>query len=91
MDSETARLLTDFVQKVGWLKRDMQHRKEYERYEPRFVRIEQKFSALAELVSRTDPDLAKALRTAFQMPARDAAFKNAEHQKRMKRPGPEDN
>ena len=91
MEPEIAALLTDFVQKVGWLKRDMQHRKEYERYEARFVRIEHKFSALAELISLNDPDLAKALRTAFQMPARDAAFKNAEHQKRMKQPGPDDN
>jgi hypothetical protein len=91
MDSETARLLTDFVQKVGWLRKDMQQKKEYERYEHRFVRIEQKFSVLAELISRSDPDLAKALRTAFQMPARDSAFKNAEHQKRMKAPGVEDN
>jgi len=85
MDPEIAALLTDFVQKVGWLRRDMQHKKEYERYEARFLRIEQKFSSLAQLISRNDPDLAKALRTAWQMPARDAAFKNAEHQKKLKR------
>ena len=91
MEPEIATLLADFVQKVGWLRRDMQQEKEYERYSARFLRIEQKFSALAELISLKDPELAKALRTAFQMPARDSAFKNAEHQKRMKQPGPDDN
>ena len=84
MNPELATLLTDFVEKVGLLRRDMQQKKELERYEARFARIEQKFSALAELISREDPDLAKALRTAFQMPARSLAFRNAEHQKELK-------
>lgn len=84
MDSDIARLLTDFVQKVGWLRKDMKQKNEYERYAARFLRIEQKFAGLAELISRDNPDLAKALHTAFQMPARDAAFKNAEHQKELK-------
>lgn len=84
MDPELATLLTDFVEKVGLLRRDMQQKKELERYEARFARIEQKFSALAELISRQDPELAKALRTAFQMPARSLAFRNAEHQKELK-------
>ena len=58
------------------------------------ARIEQKFSALAESVSRTDPDLAKALRTAWQLPARSLAFRNADHQKERKAraehtPGPD--
>jgi len=44
-------------------------------------RIEQKLSALAERVSLDDPDLAKAIRTAWQMPARSLAFRNATHQK----------
>jgi len=81
MDPEIATLLTELVEKVGLLRRDMQHRGELERYEGRMARIEQKFSALAELVSRTNPDLAKALRTAWQQPARSLAFRNAEHKK----------
>jgi hypothetical protein len=82
MDTEIATLLTEFVEKVGLLRRDMQHRRELENYEGRFARIEQKFSALAERISRDDPDLAKTLRTAWQLPARSLAFRNAEHQKK---------
>jgi hypothetical protein len=81
MDQDIATALAEFVEKVGLLRREMKHNKEFERYEGRFARIDQKFSALAELISRTDPDLAKALRTAFEMPARSLAFRNAEHQK----------
>ena len=84
MDEATARLLTDFAMMVGLLRRDMKQNKEFERYEGRFARIEQKFSALAEFVSREDPELAKALHTAFQQPSRALAFKNAEHQKDLK-------
>ena len=82
MDTEIATLLTEFVEKVGLLRRDMQHRHELEHYEARFARIEQKFSALAERISRDNPDLAKTLRTAWQLPARSLAFRNAEHQKK---------
>ena len=84
MDPEIARLLGDFVEKVGLLRRDMKQKKEYERYEARFLRIEQKFSALAEQISHEDPELAKKLRTAFQMPAASLAYRNAEHQKERK-------
>ena len=84
MDPETATLLTELVEKVGLLRRDLQQKKELEKYEARFARIEQKFSALAERISRDDPDLAKALRTAWQLPARSLAFRNAEHQKDLK-------
>jgi hypothetical protein len=85
MDSETATLLTELVEKVGLLRRDMQQKKDLEKYEARFARIEQKFSALAERLSRNDPELAKALRTAWQLPARSLAFRNAAHQKDLKR------
>ena len=84
MDPEVAALLTELIEKVGLLRRDMQHKKELERYEGRYSRIEQKFSALAERISRDDPDLAKALRTAWQQPARSLAFRNADHQKEIK-------
>ena len=91
MDSATGKLLTDFVMMVGLLRRDMKapQNNTFERHEGRFVRIEQKFSELTELVAHDDPDLAKALHTAFQQPSRALAFKNAEHQKELKRK-PED-
>ena len=86
MDSETAKLLTDFAMMVGLLRRDMKapQNNTFERHEGRFARIEQKFSELAELVSRKDPELAKALHKAFQQPSAALAFKNAEHQKKLK-------
>ena len=84
MESEFAKHLTELVEKVGLLRRDMQQKGDLEKYEARISRIEQKFSALAELISRTDPDLAKALRTAWQLPARSLAFRNAAHQKDLK-------
>lgn len=86
MDREIAALLVELIEKVGLMRRDMQQKKELEKYEARFARIEQKFSALAERISRDDPELAKALRTAWQLPARSLAFRNAEHQKQMKKP-----
>jgi hypothetical protein len=85
MNPEIATLLLDLIEKVGLLRRDMQQKKELEKYEARFARIEQKFSVLAERISHDDPGLAKALRTAWQLPARSLAFRNAEHQKEMKR------
>ena len=85
MNSEISTLLLELIEKVGLLRRDMQQKKELERYEARFARIEQKFSALAERISRDDPNLAKALRTAWTRPATSLAFRNAEHQKELKK------
>jgi hypothetical protein len=84
MDPEIAALLVELIEKVGLLRRDMQHRQELEKYEARFQRIEQKVNAIAERLSREDPNLAKALRTAWQLPARSLAFRNADHQKDVK-------
>ena len=84
MDSPTDRLLTDFVMMVGLLRRDMKKNNDFDRYDGRFSRIEQKFASLAEVISRDNPELARTLHTAFQMPARALAFKNAEHQKKLK-------
>ena len=84
IESDVAALLTEFVEKVGLLRRDMQHRKELEKYEARFARIDQKFSSMVERISRDDPALAKTLRTAWQLPARSLAFRNADHQKSSK-------
>jgi len=82
MDPELATRLTDLIEKVGLLRRDMQHRGDLEKYEARVARIDQKFSALVERISQTDPDLAKSLRTAWTLPARSLAFRNAEHRKK---------
>jgi 5-methylcytosine-specific restriction endonuclease McrBC GTP-binding regulatory subunit McrB len=92
MDPQTEKVLTDFIMMIGLLRRDMKapQNNTFERHEGRFARIEQKFSELAELISRDDPELAKALHTAFQQPSRALAFKNAEHQKKIKST-PEDN
>jgi hypothetical protein len=84
MERDAATLLVELIEKVGLLRRDMQQKKELEKYEARFQRIEQKFNALAERLSQEDPELAKALRTAWQLPARSLAFRNAEHQKDLK-------
>jgi exonuclease V gamma subunit len=85
MDTELVKRLIEFVEKVGLLRRDMQQKKELEKYEARFARIDQKFSALAEFISEDQPDLARQLRTAWQLPARSLAFRNAEHQKDIKK------
>ena len=82
IDKELAVLVVELVEKVGLLRRDLQHRHDLEKYEGRVARIEQKLSALAEKVSAEDPELAKALRTAWQLPARSLAFRNADHQKK---------
>ena len=86
IEPELAAALTELVEKVGLLRRDMQQKKDLEKYEGRIARIEQKFSALAELISRSDPELAKQLRTAWQLPARSLAFRNADHQKKLDTP-----
>jgi hypothetical protein len=83
MQPEIAALVTEVIEKVGLLRRDMQQKNELERYEARFRRIEQKVSALADALSADNPDLSKAIRTAWQLPARSLAFRNAEHQKNI--------
>jgi hypothetical protein len=82
MDHELAVLITELMEKVGLLRRDMKQKGDAEKYEARLARIDQKFSAFVEKIAQTDPELAKALRTAWQMPARSLAFRNAEHLKK---------
>ena len=81
-DSDTGALLIEFVEKTALLRRDMQQKGELERYAARFARMEQKLTALADRLETSDPELAKALRAAWKMPARTLAFRNAEHQKK---------
>jgi hypothetical protein len=86
MEPELAARLTELIEKVGLLRRDMQHRADLDKYEGRLARIDQKFSALAEFISRDDPRLAAALRTAWELPARSLAFRNAEHRRKPDEP-----
>jgi hypothetical protein len=79
MERDVAVLLTELIEKVGLLRRDLKQKGDVDKYEARLARIDQKFSAFAEKVSQSDPELAKALRTAWQMPARSLAFRNAAH------------
>ena len=81
MEHDLAILLTELIEKVGLLRRDLKQKGDLDKYEARLARIDQKFSAFAEKVSQSDPEFAKALRTAWQMPARSLAFRNAEHRK----------
>jgi hypothetical protein len=81
IDPESARLVVELVEKVGLLRRDLQQKQDLERYEARLARVEQKVSALAEHLAQTDPALAKALTTAWALPARSLAFRNAGHRK----------
>lgn len=74
-------LVIELIEKVGLLRRDLQHRQDLDKYEARMARIEQKIEALAVQLSDADPTLGKAIRTAWQLPARSLAFRNAAHQK----------
>ena len=87
MDKEIADLLIELVEKTGMLRRDLQQKKDLEKYEGRVLRIQQKLTQLAERISQDDPQLAKALRDTWQMPARSLAFRNAGHQKELKARG----
>ena len=82
MEHDLAVLLTELIEKVGLLRRDLKPKGDLDKYEARLARIDQKFSALAEKISQSDPEFAKTLRTAWQMPARSLAFRNADHQKK---------
>lgn len=81
IDPALAPLIVELVEKVGLLRRDLQQKHDLERYEGRIARIEHKISTIAERVSAADPELAKAIRTAWQLPARSLAFRNAAHRK----------
>jgi len=85
MDHELAILLTELIEKVGLLRRDLKQKGDLEKYEARLARIDQKFSAFAEKIAITDPEFAKAIRTAWQMPARSLAFRNADRLKEKTR------
>jgi len=81
VEHELAVLLTELIEKIGLLRRELKQKGDVEKYEARLARIDQKFSAFAEKVAQNDPEFAKALRTAWNMPARSLAFRNADHQK----------
>ena len=85
IDPEIADLLVEVVEKMGLLRSDMRKKHDHEKYEARVARVDSKLSSLAERISRTDSDLAKRIRTAWQMPGRSLAFRNVDHQKELKR------
>lgn len=82
MDAEAERLLVEFVEKVGLLRRDLQHKQDLARYEARIARIEQKMAALVEALASSNEALARAIETAWKQPARSLAFRNVQHQKK---------
>ncbi len=81
LPEDDANALVELVEKVGLLRRDLQHRGALDAYAARVSRIEQKVLALAERFDTSQPALAAALRTAWKLPARSLAFRNAEHQR----------
>ena len=81
MTPEQATLLVELVEKMGLLKRELEHNQDRERYAARLARIEQKLSALADAIGQTNPESAAAVRKAWATPARSLAFRNAAHQK----------
>jgi hypothetical protein len=82
MNVDEAARLTELIEKIGLMRRDMQHRDDLDRYEARLARIEQKFAALTETIAQNDAALAASLRSAWRLPARSLAFRNAEHRKK---------
>ena len=78
---DVSRAIVELVEKTGLLKRDLQHKGDLEKYAARIARIDQKLLSLVEALEAVDPDLAKVLRTAWSLPARSLAFRNADHQK----------
>jgi hypothetical protein len=81
LPSEVTRALVALVEKIGLLRRDLQHKGDLDAYAARIARIEQQILALADAVDATDAALAQSVREAWRLPARSLAFRNAEHQK----------
>jgi hypothetical protein len=86
LPGDVGALLAELVEKVGLLRRDMQHQRDLEAYTARFQRIEQKLMALADRIAADDAALADTLRTAWRSPARSLAFRNAAHRKKTTAP-----
>ena len=82
MNADEAARLTELIEKIGLLRRDMQHRGDLDTYEARLSRIDQKFAALADTIAKSDAALAASLRSTWRLPARSLAFRNAEHRKK---------
>ena len=82
MDPILVNLLTQLIEKAGLLRHDLKRKGDLDKYEARVARVDAALSKLAEHLSPEHPDLAKALRTAWQQPGRSLAFRNADHQKK---------
>ena len=81
MNPEVADLLLQLVEKVGLLRTDTKKRGDYEKYEARFARVDQKLSALVERLERDDAALAGRLQSTWNQPGRSLAFRNEDHKK----------
>jgi hypothetical protein len=79
--SRLPQLVAELVEKVALLRREIEHNHDGERYAARIARIGQKVEALAGAVEPEDVAAARAIRTAWEKPARSLAFRNAAHQK----------
>lgn len=81
-DPALAALVVELVEKTALLRRDVRRAGDEEKYAARLARVEAKVTQLASHVESSQPELAKALRTAWERPAMSLAFRNAAHQKR---------
>lgn len=73
--------LVEFVEKSALLRESIKRRGDEEHYAARIERMSVKLDALAASLDETEPDIAKAIRSAWGRPVRSLAFRNAAHQK----------
>ncbi len=69
------------IEKMALVRRDLKQKGDLEKYAARITRVDQKVQALASAVEAGDAALAKAIRTAWDMPARSLALRNVAHRK----------
>jgi hypothetical protein len=83
VDDNVAVLVAELVEKVGLLRREIEHQGDDARYAARVARVGQKVAALAEALAQGSSAAAqaqaKAVLTAWEKPARSLAFRNAAH------------
>jgi hypothetical protein len=69
-DEAIVPLVIELIEKVGLLRRELQHNQDLDKYEGRIARIEQKIEALADQVSRAGPEPGVSQRRAPEGPVR---------------------
>lgn len=73
--------LVEFVEKSALLRESIKRRGDEEHYVARIERMSVKLEALAASLDEAEPEIAKAIRSAWGRPVRSLAFRNAAHQK----------